>query len=125
VVDLVTATLEAMARLAPKAKLAESLTALDPNIPEERALMLELMEMAFCEAGMVDRIDFIEDMVFFLKARGRSGSPATDSAWLLSACAAAACVLRQPTVRHARSPRTSRTRGWWRRWRRGAWTWAT
>jgi hypothetical protein len=65
---LLTATLEAMARLAPKAKLAESLTALDPNLPEERALMLELMRLAFAKEGMVDRVDFVEDMVFFLKS---------------------------------------------------------
>jgi hypothetical protein len=68
VVGLLTATLEAVARLAPKAKLAESLTALDPNLPEERALMLELMHLAFAKEGMVDRVDFVEDMVFFLKS---------------------------------------------------------
>ena len=69
VVELVTATLEALARLAPKAKLAESLTALDPALPDERALMQELMALAFAKEGMVDRLDFIEDMVFFLQAR--------------------------------------------------------
>ena len=62
------ATLDALSRLAPKAKLAESLTALDPGVPSERAQMLELMALAFAEGGMVDRVDFVEDMVFFLKS---------------------------------------------------------
>ena len=68
VVDLLKATLEALSKLAPKAKLAESLTGLDPNLPSERALMLELMDMAFSETGSVDRVDFLEDMVFFVKS---------------------------------------------------------
>ena len=68
VVDLVKATLDALSKLAPKAKLAESLTSLDPNLPSERAQMLELMELAFAETGSVDRIDFLEDMVFFVKS---------------------------------------------------------
>ena len=67
-VDLVKATLDALSKLAPKAKLAESLTSLDPNLPSERAQMLELMELAFAETGSVDRIDFLEDMVFFVKS---------------------------------------------------------
>ena len=74
VVDLIKATLEALARLAPKSKLAESLTALDPNIPSERALMKELMDLAFdVKTGSVDRLDFIEDMVFFIKSAGVCG----------------------------------------------------
>ena len=69
--DLIKATLEALARLAPKSQLAESLTALDPNIPSERALMKELMDLAFdVNTGSVDRLDFIEDMVFFIKSAG-------------------------------------------------------
>ena len=68
VTELLVATLDALSRLAPKAKLAESLTALDPGVPEERAQMLELMALAFAEGGMVDRVDFVEDMVFFLKS---------------------------------------------------------
>ena len=69
VVELLQATLEALQRLAPKAKLAESLTQLDPSIPEERATMQELMQLAFAENGLVDRVDFVEDMVYFLQAR--------------------------------------------------------
>ena len=62
--ELIKATIDALARLAPKSKLAESLTALDPNIPSERALMKELMDLAFdVNTGEVDRLDFIEDMV--------------------------------------------------------------
>ena len=69
VVDLVKATLDALSKLAPKAKLAESLTGLDPSVPSERALMQELMDLAFAEGtGSVDRIDFLEDMVFFVKS---------------------------------------------------------
>lgn len=69
VVELLKATLEALARLAPKAKLAESLTSLDPNIPAERALMKELMDLAFdAETGFVDRVDFMEDMVYFVQS---------------------------------------------------------
>ena len=69
VVDLVKAMLDALSKLAPKAKLAESLTGLDPSVPSERALMQELMDMAFAEGtGSVDRIDFLEDMVFFVKS---------------------------------------------------------
>ncbi len=68
VVDLLKATLDALSKLAPKAKLAESLTGLDPNLPSERALMQELMDLAFAETGSVDRIDFLEDMVYFVKS---------------------------------------------------------
>ncbi len=68
VTELLGATISAMQRLAPKAKLAESLTALDPNIPEERESMRELMALAFAYDGAVDRLDFIEDMVFFLQS---------------------------------------------------------
>ena len=71
VVDLIKATIDALARLAPKSKLAESLTALDPNVPSERALMKELMDLAFdVNTGEVDRLDFIEDMVFFIQSAG-------------------------------------------------------
>ena len=67
--ELIKATIDALARLAPKSKLAESLTALDPNIPSERALMKELMDLAFdVNTGEVDRLDFIEDMVRRLPA---------------------------------------------------------
>lgn len=68
VTELLRATFDALARLAPKAKLAESLTQLDPDNAEERALMMELMGLAFAKEGMVDRLDFVEDMVFFLKS---------------------------------------------------------
>jgi hypothetical protein len=68
VTELLGATISAMQRLAPKAKLAESLTALDPNIPAERESMRELMALAFAYDGAVDRLDFIEDMVFFLQS---------------------------------------------------------
>ena len=88
VVDLIKATIEALSRLAPKSKLAESLTALDPNVPSERALMKELMDLAFdVNTGSVDRLDFIEDMVFFIKSAGacakRQGScgPWSCPAW--------------------------------------------
>jgi len=66
VVELLTKTLEALEALRPKAELAEKLTELDPAVPRERAAMLSLMQAAF--AKDVNQIDFIEDMVFFVKS---------------------------------------------------------
>ena len=63
--DLLANTIEAIERLRPKSELAEALTALDPAVPAERSLAEQLMSAAFGPDGNVDRLDFIEDLVFF------------------------------------------------------------
>jgi len=66
VVQLVEATLGALQKLAPKAALAEAVTQLDPEVPSELAQIKALFATAFAGGG-VDRLDFVEDMVFFLQ----------------------------------------------------------
>jgi hypothetical protein len=63
--DLLAQTLDAIQRMRPKSELAEGLTSLDPAVPAERALAEQLMAAAFAPGGGVDRLDFIEDLVFF------------------------------------------------------------
>ena len=63
--DLLAQTLDAIQRMKPKSELAEGLTSLDPGVPAERELAEQLMRDAFAPGGGVDRLDFIEDLVFF------------------------------------------------------------
>jgi len=67
--DLLRDTLAAVERMRPKSELVEALTALDPSVTAERALIDQLMADAFSEGGAVDRLEFVEDIVAFCNDR--------------------------------------------------------
>ena len=67
VVDYLERTFEMLARMKPKAELAEALTELDPTDPGQRARMVELMRAAF-SSGSVDQVEFMEDVVHFVNS---------------------------------------------------------
>ena len=67
VVDYLERTFEMLARMKPKAELAEALTELDPSDAGQRAQMVELMRKAFA-SGTVDQVEFMEDVIHFVNS---------------------------------------------------------
>jgi len=69
VTDLLRNTLEALERLRPKSELADALVQLDVTTAAGRQQALDLMAAAFAPTtGKVDRLEFIEDLVFFTES---------------------------------------------------------
>lgn len=68
VVELLQATLEALARLAPKSALADALVELDPEQAADAGTMLALLRDAFAPGGGVDKAEFCDDLMFFIRS---------------------------------------------------------